>query len=89
MSRHHGSEEFSWKNNELYRKDTLVARIEKDGEQKKMWWIEFPAGTFSADYYNKSRAKDNAIALLLTELNAEETCGEAPLVRLNKKRIQT
>lgn len=60
--------EFHWKNNKLYlgKKGTgfSVFNAEED-----LYWMKWPDGIISADYYNLSRAKDNCRQIALTQYN--------------------
>ena len=90
MSTHHNRQEFSWKQRQLYRNNKVVAELVASDQLLsnppiQLYKIKFTNRDLSADHYNESRAKDNAITLLLSELDSQETNTEAPLVRLNRK----
>jgi hypothetical protein len=66
-----------WKNDRLMvGRRWSGARIVPDLVWPKMWRVEFPAGRLS-DMVNRTRAKDAAAALVLTDLNRQETAAEA------------
>lgn len=72
MTTIHGRKEFSWVKNSLWYKDNYILALVPDEEHKHMFWIKWPDGTKSADFYNITRAKQNALTLTLKEMNMEE-----------------
>jgi hypothetical protein len=52
---------YSWKNNKLYNgtKNTKFS-LEEHSEYKNMYFIKFPDGSLSEDFYNISWGKQNA-----------------------------
>ncbi len=58
-----------WKENKLYLKDKLVAEIVPFIAQEGMYRIKWPDGTKSNDFYNLTRAKDNAVKIVIEDTN--------------------
>lgn len=52
-------------------------RIHRDLVENHMFWIQFPDKTYSADYYNFTRCKENMKELYMSEANGMSP--EAPL----------
>lgn len=65
----HSRKELKWVKSSLWYKDTYILAIVEDLEQKGMFWIKWPDGTQSDDYYNKTRARNHAMALTLKDMN--------------------
>lgn len=65
----YGRKDLKWVKNSLWNKDNYILAIVPDKNAKGMFWIKWPDGTQSKDYYNKTRAKNHAIALTVGELN--------------------
>ncbi len=42
-------------------------KILQDKTYPEMYWVEWPDGTLSADFYNKTRAKEHAATVLEEE----------------------
>jgi len=66
-----GSRNLIWKGLELYYRGEKVLQLRSDTDYPHMYWIEWIDGTLSEDYYNKTWAKQNAIALSLNQLRKE------------------
>lgn len=61
--------EFSWEKGMLYLGvDYTGISIRSDMDNPEMYWIMFPEGE-SQDFYNKTRAKDNAVQYAMDLLN--------------------
>jgi len=83
--------EANWENDQLFirNKKTGVSLIPHE-KHKKMYRIKWSDGTFG-DFYNKTRAKDNATKATLNVLNADPRPNlkgrtqpqRSPLVSLN------
>lgn len=61
--------DFNWNGLKLYlgKKDTgfSIHPIKDDDT----YWVKWPDGTFSADYYNLTRAKDHCVSLAQSQIN--------------------
>lgn len=67
----YGSKDLTWVKNSLWLQDNYILAVVPDETHKKMFWIKWPDGTQSTDFYNISRAKDHAVSLTLKDLNLE------------------
>lgn len=65
----HSRKELKWVKNSLWHKDNYICAVVEDLEQKGMFWVKWPDETQSKDYYNKTRAKNHAMALTLKDMN--------------------
>lgn len=76
MSTHYGTSHFSWKDYELYFRNQKtgisIVLFPSVSGRRSLWKIKFPAGTLSDDFYNETRAKDNAKKYEMRRLNMVE-----------------
>lgn len=61
--------EFSWKENDLFYQEELLYAVVSDEKYPSMFRIKWPDGILSADFYNLTRARDNAISLAMVQFN--------------------
>lgn len=59
--RHTARNHFRWSDNDLLFKRKIFMRIFPDKDHINMWRVEYPDNVLSADFYNKTRAKENAL----------------------------
>lgn len=59
----------SWVRNSLWYQDTYVLAVVEDYNQKGMYRIVWADDVKSDDYYNLTRAKENAVNYTLTSMN--------------------
>lgn len=71
--------ELTWVKNSLWVGDTYICAIVPDETYGNMFWIKWPNGDKSTDFYSLTRAKDHAVNLALEDLNlnTQETAREA------------
>jgi len=69
--KHYATDDFHWEKNELYEgtKKTGISVVFENYAQFSMYRIKFAEGDYSEDYYNISRAKDNALKYAMREKN--------------------
>lgn len=65
----YGRKNLKWLKNSLWEGDNYKLAIVEDSEHKGMFWLKWPDGVKSEDFYNKTRAVDHAIRLTLQDLN--------------------
>ena len=65
----HGRNEFKWVRNSLWFKDEYLLAVVPHETLKDMFWIKWPDGDKSEDFYNISRAKDNAVTYGVRKAN--------------------
>lgn len=68
----YGRSRFTWVKNSIWFKDQYILAIVEDLETKGMFWIKWPDGTQSKDYYNKTRAREHAMKLAMHQVNGVE-----------------
>lgn len=87
--RHYGYEDFYWHNNELYTStDEYICKVELYKEEPK-YKIRWP-NDLSEDFYNLTRAKDNAVKIAMREHNAksgQEKPAGRPLVSYSTEAV--
>lgn len=66
-----GRNRLVWKDNKLYCQDQIMCSVEEEPTKKHMFWVVWPDGQTSADFYNKTRAKDHCYGIALKTLNNE------------------
>lgn len=87
--RHYGYEDFYWHNNELFSSaHEYICKVELDRVEHfyKIHW----SNGLSEDFYNLTRAKDNAVKIAVKEYNAKSSQEEltgASLVSLNTEGV--
>ena len=64
-----GRDRLKWNKNDLYYQDKKMISIFHGDVNSDLWWLRWPDGIVSADFYNKTRAKEHAIKIVLQELN--------------------
>jgi len=65
MTTIHTGKDLYWKEGRLFDKKELILEIVPDEVHKHMFWIKWPDGSKSVDFYNITRAKDHAVKLTL------------------------
>lgn len=75
--RMYATSEFNWKNNKLYlgKKNTGYSVIPHPEPNNSLFWIKYPDGEKSGDFYNLTRAKDNCVKLVATSYNNDTKNG--------------
>jgi hypothetical protein len=73
-----GRDKFTWRDNQLFYAGRKLARVVPNDEVPGMYWIVRPNGDVSADHYNLTRAKQNAITTEMRRLNAAQKGQESP-----------
>lgn len=63
-------EDFNWKDKKLYLGKTDTKFSVFNGEED-IYWVKWPDGQISADFYNLTRAKDNCVKMALSTYNKE------------------
>lgn len=72
----YGAKDFKWNDkDELFFKDKMVFRLERDQTNPDMYWILWPDSVKSAGFYNYTRARENALTTAVS--NANKGSGEA------------
>lgn len=64
-----GRNRLKWEGNDLFFQSEKVMSIFLGDRESDLWWLRWPDGTVSVDYYNKTRAKEHATRMALKELN--------------------
>lgn len=64
-----GRNQLKWKNDDLFYQNRKMISIFLGNSDSDLWWVKWPDGIISADFYNKTRAKEHAIKIILKELN--------------------
>lgn len=71
----YGIKSLIWKENKLYHPtfmgDRYILEIIVDETYPTMYWIEWAGGKRSSDFYNLTRARDNAVKHTLMDLNKQ------------------
>ncbi len=63
-----GRNDLNWKKDKLYRGKVDTGFAVHPAEDD-VWWVRWPDGKLSADYYNRVRAKDHAARLYFNNQN--------------------
>ena len=63
-------EDFKWKGNDLYLNKKKTGFSIFNGEED-LYWLKWPDGQISADFYNLSRAKDHCIKTACSTYNKQ------------------
>ncbi len=82
---HYGCADLAWSGNELRlgsKRGKLLATVEPDSQWSGMWRVRFKGKL--TDMVNLSRAKDAAMALVVTDLNAGESGSKGSPVRYSE-----
>lgn len=69
-------DEFKWVSNSLWLKDEYLLAVVEENDKPGMWRIVWADDSKSEDFYNKSRAKENA---LVYELRIRNNDGKKSL----------
>lgn len=64
-----GRSRLEWKEDDLFFQNRKMVSIVPEMNNHNRWWLMWPDETLSADWYNRTRAKENAIKIALRELN--------------------
>jgi len=64
-----GRNRLKWKGNDLFFQNIRIIAIYEKDDDPELFYVEWNDGVRSADYYNKSRAKEHAMAEGLKILN--------------------
>jgi hypothetical protein len=65
----YAQDDFLWKGNKLFLKDELLGEVIEDKFIKMVFWVKWPNGDLSQDYYSLTRARDNLVKYSIRTLN--------------------
>lgn len=71
MATHYASSDFTWKKDKLYFNDLMIEVVPHESFPN-MFRLRWPDGILSKDFYNYTRARDNALKVSLTKKNGIE-----------------
>jgi hypothetical protein len=67
-----GTANLAWEGDRQLLGRRLLATLRPEPHHPGLWRIWLPDGSWSADFYNRARAKENAMALVLAEINGKK-----------------